>query len=105
MGTGLDPEVMERFSSALSKFNTDLSANIDRLENTSIKITLDNTNVSVNINDGGILARLENLMGDVVKQKVVEELSKTSRNPDGSPRKLIVKWDNKHGMFCKYSKC
>ena len=26
-------------------------------------------------------------MGDVVKQKVVEELSKTSRNPDGSPRK------------------
>ena len=90
-GSGLDPEVMERFSSALSKFNTDLSANIDRLENTSIKITLDNTNVSVNINDGGILARLENLMGNVVKQKVVEELSKTSRNPDGSPRQTDSK--------------
>ena len=90
-GAGLDPEVMERFSSALSKFNTDLSANIDRLENTSIKITLDNTNVSVNINDGGILARLENLMGNVVKQKVVEELSKTSRNPDGSPRQTDSK--------------
>ena len=85
-GAGLDPEIMSQFTSALSKFNTDLSANIDRLENTSIQITLNDTNVNVNLNDGGVLARLENLMGETVKNRVIEELGKRGNNPDGSPR-------------------
>ena len=85
-GAGLDPEIMSQFTSALNKFNTDLSANIDRLENTSIQITLNDTNVNVNLNDGGVLARLENLMGETVKKRVIEELGKRGNNPDGSPR-------------------
>ena len=83
-GVGLDPELLNKFSASLEKFNTDLSANIDRLENTKLEIKLADTNVSVNINDGGVLQKLTQLMGDVVSQKIEEKLAETRQNPDGS---------------------
>jgi len=81
---GIDPEVLNAFSASLDKFNTDLSANIDRLENTKLEIKLADTNVSVNINDGGVLQKLTQLMGDTVSQKIEEKLAETRQNPDGS---------------------
>lgn len=81
---GIDPEILNQFSASLDKFNSDLSANIDRLANTKLEIKIADANVSVNINDGGLLQKLNAMMGDTVNQKIEEALAERRQNPDGS---------------------
>lgn len=49
---------MSGFLKALSNFGSELKDSINKLTQTNIKITLDSTNVNINLNDGGLLKAL-----------------------------------------------
>lgn len=54
-----DNQIMNKFADSLVNFNRNLTANIDKLKQTSINIKLDSTNVNINLNDGGLLRALK----------------------------------------------
>lgn len=66
-----DNQIMNKFAESLSSFNRNLTANIDKLKQTSINIKLDSTNVNVNLNDGGLLKALE----EKVKKELLTVIS------------------------------
>ena len=71
---GIDPEVINRLTSSLDRFNGDLSSNIDRLEKLKITISLDATNVNVNLMGGDFLAKLTNDVQSALFDQVKNEL-------------------------------
>lgn len=83
---GIDPELLNRFSSALEKFNSDFSANIDRLENTKFKIELAPTSINVNLTGGSFLENLKGKIKSELLAEVGEQIRNQGFNPDGSPR-------------------
>ena len=73
---GLDLSILERLTASLDKFNKDFSTNIDRLNETQIKITLDATNVNVNLNGADVLSRLTESVQQTIMETVTSELGK-----------------------------
>jgi hypothetical protein len=59
VGFGLNPEIINKFSFSLDQFNKNLSANIDKLNNTTFNIKLDTTNINVNLTGTSFLEQLE----------------------------------------------
>lgn len=69
-GIGLSPEVVNNLATSLNKFNTDLSANIDKLNNTTFNVKLDSTNINVNLNGTSFLASMK----DEIKSELFKEV-------------------------------
>ena len=45
----IDPSVVDKFAGAIDKFNSSLLSSIDKLQNTSIKIKMEPTNINLNL--------------------------------------------------------
>lgn len=86
MSVGIDPELLNKFSSALDKFNSDFSANIDRLENTKFKIELQPTNININLNGGNFLENLREGLKEELIKEIGDRMQNQGFNPDGSPK-------------------
>lgn len=72
---GISPELINQLSSSLNKFNTDLTANIDRLNSTTFNVKLDNTNINVNLTGGSFLSNLNKQIQDEVLKTVGQEIT------------------------------
>lgn len=83
IGVGLSPEVINNLSISLNKFNTDLSANIDRLNNTSFNVKLDTTNINVNLNGGSFLSKLKEDLKNELLLEVGNQIRNASIGQDG----------------------
>lgn len=71
----IDPKVLTDFSASLNKFNGDLEANITKLKDTKFKITLDSTNININLTGTSFLAGLkESIQKDLFSQ-IGQEIS------------------------------
>ena len=82
----LDPKVLTDFSNALNNFNTELSKNITNLQNTKFNVTVDATNITVNLTGTSFLSNLK----DQVKQELFSEIgSQISKYRVGGGGKLI----------------
>ena len=75
-GIGLSPDLVNKLATSLNSFNSTLSANIDRLNNTSFNVKLDTTNVNVNLNGGSFLSKLK----DDLKNELLVEIGNQIKN-------------------------
>lgn len=82
----IDPEILNKFTNALDKFNSDLSSNIDRLENTKFQIQLDPTVIRVDLNGGSFLENLKGKLKDELLKEIGSQIRNQGFNPDGSAR-------------------
>lgn len=64
---------MSSFITSLASFGNQLSESITKLTQTNIKITLDSTNVNINLNDGGLLKALTGQVQDELFKKIESE--------------------------------
>jgi len=75
VGFGLNPEIINKFSFSLDQFNQKLSANIDKLNNTTFNIKLDTTNINVNLTGTSFLEQLEKDIRSKLINFIGEELT------------------------------
>jgi hypothetical protein len=81
MVAAIDPSVVKQLITGLNGFNTTLSQNIDKLQNTKFQIKLDTTNVNVNLNGGNFLSGLKKELKSELMADVGEKI-KTLRFDD-----------------------
>jgi hypothetical protein len=87
--TTLDAVVVDNLSKSLTKFNTDLTANIAKLDRMSFNVKLDPTSVTVNLTGASFMADLkqsikEDLMehvGRAIKEQGTNDAGETSFDP------------------------
>lgn len=75
-GVGLDPMVLNNFSEALNNFNKQLTDSITTLSTTKFKVTLDTTNVNVNLTGGSFLMSLK----ESLKEELLQEIGSNIQN-------------------------
>lgn len=86
-GMGISAESLSAFASALSQFNTELTKNIQTLASTKFEITLNPTNINVNLTGTSFLSNLAaNIKQDLLKF-LGQEISNYSVGNDGKLRK------------------
>jgi polyisoprenoid-binding protein YceI len=73
---GLDLSILEKLTASLDQFNKDFSTNIDKLNQSQIQITLDATNVNVNLNGADVLSKLTDSVQQTIMDTVTSELGK-----------------------------
>ena len=80
----IDPQIVKQLVKGLSQFNSELSKNIGRLQNTKINIKLDTTKVDVNLNGGGFLAGLKDELNKELMADVGEKIKELKFNDNGN---------------------
>mgnify|MGYP003113812234 FL=1 len=80
----IDPQIVNQLVKGLSQFNSELSKNIGRLQNTKINIKLDATKVDVNLNGGGFLAGLKDELKKELMADVGEKIKELKFNDNGN---------------------
>ena len=82
---GLDAATVSKLAASLSVFNSELSKNIDNLNNTQFQIKLDTTNVNVNLNGTSFLAKLKDDLKTELIAEVGQQIQKVDFNMAGEP--------------------
>ncbi|NBP13702.1 hypothetical protein EBU95_04780 [bacterium] len=82
-GLGFDFESLKRFAEAITNFNTELTKNIAQLKDVKFNITLNPTNINVNLNGTSFLQELKDSVQQKLLQHVSEEIGKYSVGSDG----------------------
>ena len=80
----IDPRIVNQLVKGLSQFNSELSKNIGRLNNTKINIKLDTTKVDVNLNGGSFLAGLKDELKKELMADVGEKIKELKFNDNGN---------------------
>ena len=71
---GIDPAMITNLTNSLNQFNSDLAANIAKLQNMKFRVKLDTANVNVNLNGGGFLSELKDNIKNELMQEVGEKI-------------------------------
>ena len=71
---GIDPAMVTNLTNSLNQFNSDLAANIAKLQNMKFRVKLDTANVNVNLNGGGFLSELKDNIKNELMQEVGEKI-------------------------------
>jgi hypothetical protein len=80
---GFNTEIINSLIRSLDSFNKDLTSNITKLQNTTLSIKLDTTNVNVNLTGGSFLAAMtEQVQGDILK-KIIAKLENNFKVESG----------------------
>ena len=82
-GFGLNSETLSRFATALNDFNTQLATNIQNLQNTQFQITLNPTNINVNLTGTSFLEQLTSTLKQELFSFVGQEIAQHTVGPDG----------------------
>lgn len=82
-GFGLNSETLGRFATALNDFNTQLASNIQNLQNTQFQITLNPTNINVNLTGTSFLEQLTSTLKQELFSFVGQEIAQHTVGPDG----------------------
>jgi hypothetical protein len=83
VGGGLNSDLIDKLSTGLRNFNTQLKENIDRLQKTKFQIKLDTTNVNVTLNSGGFLRKLKAEVKDELLAEVGEQIKNIKISDSG----------------------
>jgi hypothetical protein len=75
-GFGINPEIVNKLAQSLDRFNSELSANINKLNSTNFNIKLDTTNVNVNLTGGSFLSKMK----DELREELMKEISNKIQN-------------------------
>lgn len=86
-GAGISAEALNAFATALSQFNTELTKNIKTLSDTKFQITLNPTNINVNLTGTSFLSNLTASIKQDLLKFLGEEISNYSVGNDGKLRK------------------
>lgn len=84
---GLSVEVVNKLATSLNSFNSALSANIEKLNNTNFHIKLDTSNVNVNLTGGSFLAKMKDEIQSELLQQIASEISNYRVGQDGKLQK------------------
>jgi len=84
-GMGLDPQTIASLTEALNKFNSDLASNIETLQNTTVKIQLEKTNIIVDIRGGAFFDKMKGELKQELLKEVGNQLNKNSLDAAGKP--------------------
>ena len=82
-GVGISPETLNNFASAINKFNTDLATNIQNLQNTKFQITLNPTNINVNLTGTSFLDNLTSVLKQELFDFVGQEIQQYTVGQNG----------------------
>ena len=82
-GLGVSTETLNKFGSALSEFNTNLAQNILNLQNTQFQVTLNPTNINVNLTGTSFLENLANGIKQELFDFVGQEIRDHTVGPNG----------------------
>ena len=82
-GLGVSTETLNKFGSALSEFNTNLAQNILNLQNTKFQVTLNPTNINVNLTGTSFLENLANGIKQELFDFVGQEIRDHTVGPNG----------------------
>jgi len=82
-GLGISSETLNNFSSALNNFNTQLAENITNLQNTKFQITLNPTNINVNLTGTSFLEQLTSRLREELFTFVGQEIAQYSVGTNG----------------------
>ena len=82
-GFGLNSETLGSFATALNDFNTQLATNIQNLQNTQFQITLNPTNINVNLTGTSFLEQLTSTLKQELFSFVGQEIAQHTVGPDG----------------------
>ena len=85
-GFGLSPDLINKLANSLQSFNTKLESNIQKLNNTTLNIKLDTTNVNVNLNGGTFLAKMKDDLKSELLLEIGGQISNASIGQDGKIR-------------------
>ena len=85
-GMGLSPDLINKLATSLQDFNTKLESNIQKLNNTTLNIKLDTTNVNVNLNGGTFLAKMKDDLKSELLLEIGGQISNASIGQDGKIR-------------------
>ena len=83
VGFGLSSETVQGLTTALNDFNTKLKDNIQKLNDTTFHVKLDNTNINVNLTGGSFLSTLKSDMSEQVLATVGQEIINYKVGNDG----------------------
>jgi TP901 family phage tail tape measure protein len=83
VGFGLSSETVQGLTTALNDFNTKLKDNIQKLNDTTFHVKLDNTNINVNLTGGSFLSTLKSDIGEQVLATVGREIINYKVGNDG----------------------
>ena len=84
-GMGLDPQTIASLTEALNKFNSELASNIETLQNTTVKIQLEKTNIIVDIRGGAFFDKMKGELKQELLREVGNQLNKNSLDAAGKP--------------------
>ena len=84
-GMGLDPQTIASLTEALNKFNSELASNIETLQNTTVKIQLEKTNIIVDIRGGAFFDKMKGELKQELLKEVGNQLNKNSLDAAGKP--------------------
>ena len=82
-GLGLNAEAMSNFASALNTFNTQLAQNIQNLQSTQFQITLNPTNINVNLTGTSFLEKLTSTLKQELFNFVGQEIQSYTVGSNG----------------------
>ena len=71
---GIDPAMVTNLTNSLNQFNSDLAANIAKLQNMKFRVKLDTANVNVNLFGCGFLSELKDNIKNELMQEVGEKI-------------------------------
>jgi len=83
----IGPDIFSGLIKSLTAFGSQMAENIKSLNNTKFKITLDTTNINVNLNGGSFLSSMK----EEIKQQLMSEISKEIQNYGVGPGNKLVK--------------
>jgi hypothetical protein len=82
-GFAFDPEVINKLANSLSQFNTGLSASIDKLVGYKFTMTLDTTNINVNLSGGSFIQKMSEDLKKDLFEFVGQEIKKYKATDGG----------------------
>jgi hypothetical protein len=83
VGVGITPELINKLSISLNTFNSELSANIEKLNSTTFNVKLDSTAINVNLSGGSFLQKLNDDLREELLATIAEKLGNASVDSQG----------------------
>jgi TP901 family phage tail tape measure protein len=83
----IGPDIFSGLIKSLTAFGSQMAENIKSLNDTKFKITLDTTNINVNLNGGSFLSSMK----EEIKQQLMSEISKEIQNYGTGPGNKLTK--------------